>query len=127
MRIILVLGVLGLAWSGSTTAGCIGTVIMGECHGSQVPWDTHPPGQSDMGGIGGGMRSLGGDWSSAGRTRNQGYVVPAPALAPMPQQAPPGFYWDKRGTEFQRQHPEYVNPFTGRDAHDSNWFLDLTE
>lgn len=123
MRIILVLAALGLTWSGSAVGGCIGPVIMGECKGSQVPWDTHPPAQPDMGGIGR-------DLSSFDRGRPEAKPRPAwgySAPAPVPQQAPPGFYWDKRGTEFQRQHPEYVNPFTGRDPHDSNWFLDMVE
>lgn len=44
-----------------------------------------------------------------------------------PRPAPPGFHWDKRGTEIQERHPEWVDPFTGRDAHDSRWFDELPE
>jgi hypothetical protein len=36
--------------------------------------------------------------------------------------APPGFFWDKRGSKIQWERPEWINPFTGKDAHDSNWF-----
>jgi hypothetical protein len=36
--------------------------------------------------------------------------------------APPGFYWDHRGTKRQQKHPEWINPFSGRDQHDSDWF-----
>lgn len=58
--------------------------------------------------------------------RCQGQEVPWDTH-PMPEYreqrpAPPGFYWDKRGTETQGRHPEWINPFTGRDPHDSNWF-----
>lgn len=76
----------GLYIAAPAQAGCIGPVIMGECEGSEVPWDTHP----------------------------NGYEEPRPAS--------PGFYWDKRGTKVQADHPEWVNPLTGRDPHDSNWF-----
>lgn len=37
-------------------------------------------------------------------------------------QAPPGFYWDKRGTEYERKNPGLVDPFTGRDPNDSDWY-----
>lgn len=40
-RILLIVGLV----LGSVTyanAGCIGPVIMGECKGQVVPWDTHP-------------------------------------------------------------------------------------
>lgn len=70
----------------NVNAGCIGPIIMGECKGSLVKWDTHPFDYQENN--------------------------PAPA----------GFHWDKRGTKIQDDHPEWVNPFTGRDAHDSNWF-----
>jgi hypothetical protein len=66
--------------------GCIGPVIMGDCKGTTVPWDTHPSGYQER------------------------------------QPAPPGFFWDRRGSETERRHPEWINPFTGRDGHDSNWF-----
>lgn len=72
----------------NVSAGCIGPIIMGECKGSVVEWDTHPL-----------------DYKES---------YPAPA----------GFHWDKRGAEIQDKHPEWINPFTGRDAHDSNWFQD---
>ncbi len=34
--------------------------------------------------------------------------------------AAPGFYYDKRDTNAERQNPGSVNPFTGRDAHDAD-------
>lgn len=34
------LAALLLATSSSIWAGCVGPVIMGECHGKVVPWDT---------------------------------------------------------------------------------------
>lgn len=69
----------------AATAGCIGPVIMGECQGLIVPWDTHPQGPSNM------------------------------------PPAPPGFYYDKRGTMAEQLNPGSINPFTGRDAHDADW------
>ena len=38
------------------------------------------------------------------------------------QDAPIGTFWDKRGTEDAEDFPNAINPFTGQDAHDSNWF-----
>jgi len=38
------------------------------------------------------------------------------------QDAPPGFFYDKRNTQDERNYPNAINPFTGRDANDSNWF-----
>lgn len=35
--------------------------------------------------------------------------------------APPGFFFDKRGTADEENFPGAIDPFTGRDAHDSNW------
>jgi len=84
--LIVTLFMITTLWIPQAAAGCIGPVIMGECKGQQVPWDSHPP----------------------------GYQEKSPA--------PPGFYWDKRGTKSQKQHPEWINPFTGKDGHDSNWF-----
>lgn len=37
------------------------------------------------------------------------------------QDPPAGFYWDWRGTEKYRRNPHDVDPFTGRDPHDSHW------
>ena len=65
-------------------AGCVGPVIMGQCHGSEVPWDTHADPKDRL---------------------------PDPGV----------FVRDKRGTDVQRKHPEWINPFTGEDAHDSHW------
>jgi hypothetical protein len=39
--------VIALGMPLSAVAGCIGPVIMGECKGEIVPWDTHPHGQSN--------------------------------------------------------------------------------
>jgi hypothetical protein len=36
---------------------------------------------------------------------------------------PPGFYYDKRGTAEERERPNDIDPFTGRDANDSDWSL----
>lgn len=47
-------------------------------------------------------------------------TIPLPSL-PMQAPAPAGFYWDYRGTPRQRYKPEWINPFTGRDAHNSDW------
>jgi len=44
-RISIVLFVLCIPFS--AFAGCIGPVIMGECKGQIVPWDTHPQGPSN--------------------------------------------------------------------------------
>lgn len=85
IRLIAVVIAAALAAS-PASAGCIGPVIMGECKGSEVPWDTHPPGYEED------------------------------------RAAPPGFHWDKRGTRTQERHPEWVDPFTGQDPHDSHWF-----
>ncbi len=38
------------------------------------------------------------------------------------QDAPPGFFWDRRGSEEERKNPQSINPFTGRDGNDSDWF-----
>jgi hypothetical protein len=81
------LALAALLLSPAVHAGCIGAVIMGECQGSSVPWDTH----------------------------QEGYRT---------NQSPPGFYWDKRSLPQQQRQPGAVDPFTGRDAHDSNWFDD---
>jgi hypothetical protein len=78
---------IGLAYLFVTTvahAGCIGPMIMGVCHGTEVPWDTHTVEDSH----------------------------PDP---------PPGFYYDWRGTREEQRHFDDINPFTGRDAHDSHW------
>ena len=64
-------------------AGCIGPVIMGECKGAVVPYDTHHDGISR-------------------------------------QPAPYGYYYDKRGSQYARDHFGKVNPFTGFDPHDAN-------
>lgn len=40
MRKLKSLAALLLATSSSIEAGCIGPVIMGECHGKEVSWDT---------------------------------------------------------------------------------------
>jgi hypothetical protein len=82
---VLGLGLVLLAGTGVAKAGCIGPVIMGECKGQDVPWDTHEPGTEH----------------------------PDP---------PAGSYWDWRGTTEQQRYPENVNPFTGRDPNDSQWF-----
>src|SRR5690349_878711 len=37
------------------------------------------------------------------------------------QDAPPGFFYDKRGTRDEERYPGSVNPFTGKDANDSSW------
>jgi hypothetical protein len=37
------LGFVLLAGTGVANAGCIGPVIMGECEGQDVPWDTRLP------------------------------------------------------------------------------------
>jgi hypothetical protein len=73
-------------WTVPAHAGCSGTVIMGTCYGSEVPWDSH------------------GD-------------------SKMRDDPPPGFYYDKRGTAEEREHPNDISPFTGRDANDSDWSL----
>ena len=73
-----------ILFSPSIYAGCIGPVIMGECKGQSVKWDTH-----------------------AGQNNKQ---------------APAGTYYDKRGTTHQQENFNDVNPYTGRDAHDSDWF-----
>ena len=40
--VLLVACIVGLLFCGqSAQAGCIGPVIMGECTGQAVPWDTH--------------------------------------------------------------------------------------
>ena len=39
----LALAAMALTLSQPVTAGCIGTVIMGKCHGTEVTWDTHEP------------------------------------------------------------------------------------
>jgi hypothetical protein len=39
------LGFVLLVSARAAQAGCIGPVIMGECKGQDVPWDTHPPGE----------------------------------------------------------------------------------
>lgn len=80
----LILVLLALVTSFNASAGCVGPVIMGECKGEIVPWDTHPLGQAS---------------------------TPA---------APPGSFYDKRGTNAEQLNPGSVNPFTGRDAHDTD-------
>ena len=86
--VMVFLGMVALAvimmFATSANAGCIGPVIMGECAGGEVPWDTHPDGERR-------------------------------------EEAPPGFYWDKRGTRDEQRYPGAINPFTGQDAHDSHW------
>lgn len=82
-RTLLAVGI----WLGMTAvvhAGCEGVTIMGVCHGTEVPYDTHADGE-------------------------------------IRQDAPAGFYYDKRGSRDEEDYPGSVNPFTGRDANDSDW------
>ena len=87
---LAMVGFVGIL-SAPASGGCIGPVIMGQCEGQSVPWDTHVPAYREE------------------------------------RPAPPGFYWDKRAVPVDLQEPGAVDPFTGRDAHDSDWYRSTRE
>jgi hypothetical protein len=89
---LLALGAL----SSTAWAGCIGPVIMGECQGSSVPWDTHPAGVP-----------------ASPQPPAGFYWDHRPELAAPAAENP--WQWMNR--------QQSVNPFTGRDAHDPQGFL----
>ncbi len=53
----------------------------------------------------------------------EGQAVPWDTHPPQEQHPDPpaGFQWDWRGTAEQQRHPTEIDPFTGRDPHDSQW------
>jgi len=76
-------------------AGCIGPVIMGECKGSTVPYDTHP------------------------------YTMQTPGAMPVLPAPPGMYWdhrpelLNPTGNMLQQiQRWNTINPFTGRDPHD---------